>query len=280
MGTKKMPEVLAALQSAADHSMRFGHAAKLIKLTPEISRLLLQHNDMNRVVSDSKVQELKRAILGEFFKTNGETIVVSNLGNLLTGQHRCLAVSESDKSVYTWIIYGVAEDAFDTLDQGRKKSASDILGIGGEYNTSLLAAMTRFLNTHERRGKGYNFAPTPYEAELIVERHPLAREWATRGSAKNVKRFMPAPVIAAFCIGEEAYGQEALDLFNQVANGEGLKRNTAAWALRERLMHSSTHQRQNHVVRCAITLLALRSHHRNEERKLLRWNVGDTWPEL
>src|SRR5580692_2847485 len=99
-----------------------------IMLTPEMAVQFLEHNTLNRPLSDQHVKRLVGQIIGGKWKFNGDTIKISKGGGILDGQHRLWAVVESKVSIETGLVMGIEKDAFATIDTLRKpRSGADVL---------------------------------------------------------------------------------------------------------------------------------------------------------
>lgn len=91
------------------------HKTTPILLTPELARLLLERRveGMQRPVIAAHVAFLTHAIKTEAWQPyNGDTICLSVSGKLIDGQHRCLAVLESEIAVETDIALAVPDISF------------------------------------------------------------------------------------------------------------------------------------------------------------------------
>ncbi len=95
-------------------------------VTPERAEEWLTHNTNNRPCPETRVMRLAEAILNGEWQENGETIKFNCKGDLVDGQGRLKAIVRAQRAVVCWIAYGVPEDAFDTIDQGRSRSISDV----------------------------------------------------------------------------------------------------------------------------------------------------------
>ncbi|BCH20141.1 hypothetical protein [Mesorhizobium sp. L-2-11] len=115
-----------------------------VTLTPEMAFDLLNHNQQNRPLQDRHVNRIASQIMAGKWKFNGDTIKISDTGDVLDGQHRLFAVIEAKTAVETVIIRGVARDAFSTIDTIRAvRSGADVLAINGasRYRTTISSAL-------------------------------------------------------------------------------------------------------------------------------------------
>jgi hypothetical protein len=100
-------------------------------ITPDYAaELLANHNPNNRPLSRNHVtfiaQEMER---GTFRADNGDSIRFGADGNIIDGQHRLAAIVRSGKTVMMLVARGIEGDAFATIDIGKSRSISDIVGI-------------------------------------------------------------------------------------------------------------------------------------------------------
>lgn len=137
-----MTATIQKLKDAPDRS------TETIKLTPTIATALLEHNALNRPLSQPHVDRIARQISEGKWKFNGDTIKISDDGAILDGQHRLWAVIMADKPVETILVKGIAREAFSTIDTIRKhRSGADILSLLGisRQRVIISAALTWLL---------------------------------------------------------------------------------------------------------------------------------------
>jgi hypothetical protein len=120
-------------------------------LTPDLAKKLLEANTGNRPVNKSLLAMLCAAIEGGRWKYNGESIIISNTGRLIDGQHRCMAVVATGIAVEVVIVNDVEDDVFATIDSGAKRTGSDILSIEGVKNATHVAAALAIVDRVKRR---------------------------------------------------------------------------------------------------------------------------------
>lgn len=104
---------------------------QVVDLTPAIARALLNRNDGNRKVGERKVSEYARDIKNGAWMMNGEPIILSSEGLMNDGQHRCLAVVETDTPIKVILVIGVERETRLTLDRGKMRSIGDYLSMSG-----------------------------------------------------------------------------------------------------------------------------------------------------
>lgn len=126
------------------------HAA-VVEFTPTMAQEWLEHkNTRNRPLGKGDIRKYCLAMLSGEWELNGESLVLDDKGRLVNGQHRLAAIvlageSDTDITVPVLVILGVKSKAFDTFDQGRSRSLSDVLSVNNEENANTLAAALRLL---------------------------------------------------------------------------------------------------------------------------------------
>mgnify|MGYP003650956171 CR=1 FL=1 len=122
--------------------------ATVVTMTPEIAKDLLSKNIGNRKVRSTTLSFYKKQMLSGQWKENGEPIIIDTDGVIKDGQHRLMAVVDSNYSYRVPVIYGVKPDVMDTIDTGSNRSASDVLSLEGFKYTHLISSLGKsILNT-------------------------------------------------------------------------------------------------------------------------------------
>ncbi len=102
--------------------------AEIVNVTPQMAADWLSLNEDNRPLRRTVVDGLKAAFgRGEYLQTH-QGIAFSTSGKLLDGQHRLTAISELRDGVFPMLVtWGVAENAFQVMDIGVKRTPADAL---------------------------------------------------------------------------------------------------------------------------------------------------------
>ena len=122
----------------------------------EAAEYYLSLNRKNRPITPKRVNQYIDEINNGNWKENtGESIMISNKGFLIDGQHRLTAISKTDKFINFLIVYDLEENIFDVLDTGRPRGASDTFALNGVKNYLTTASIIRsYLSV--KNGKYYN----------------------------------------------------------------------------------------------------------------------------
>lgn len=133
-------------------------------ITPMIARQMLEHNAVNRPVSNPTVRHYAMQMSKGQWALNGEAIVISDRGNLTNGQHRLNAVIIADEAVTFLVVRGVKEDTFSSFDGGKNRSLSDVMSLAQIKNATRISSMLqkrqalllgqRMIGGSEKGGRG------------------------------------------------------------------------------------------------------------------------------
>lgn len=174
---------------------------EVIVLTPERATQLLEHNRLNRPLSDAHVKRLAQQIVDNKWRFNGDTIKISDTGDVLDGQHRCWAVIEAKKPVETIIVSGIKRDAFATIDTLRKpRSGGDVCALNGvERHRNQVAGAIAWLlryqsgNIETWKAPSNRIENADIEEAFIAHNHGIQKAVER---AMTIRRIANAPVMA------------------------------------------------------------------------------------
>lgn len=217
-------------------------------VTPAMAAKWLENNAVNRTLSSARVDNLAKTMESGGWELNGKTIVISDTGRLMDGQHRLSAVVKSNTPQKMTVIRGVSESVFHTIDTGSVRTAADVLSISGVSNAeaSVLATMIRIDllvsnvgTTHG--GGGHKHLVTP---SLILEAFQNNPEYlrCARHVLNYPKNLRPIPVgpLAFICYRtfqiDETFSDQWIHKF---ITGEGLTDVDNVKTLRAKLWRDS-----------------------------------------
>jgi hypothetical protein len=150
-----------------------------VQMTPDLAALMLERNIANRNLTlggqGRSVAAFAAAMQRGEWKLNGESIIISNNGELNDGQHRLAAVVRAGVEVPMLLTFGVERETRHTLDQGIGRSPSHILQMFGEKATTNLATTLQFAYAYDH-GKGFNVRPSSEELLDTLHKHPELRD--------------------------------------------------------------------------------------------------------
>lgn len=112
-----------------------------VKITPEMAHDLLTINQGNRPLRHADVTKYADDMKEGLWRFTGQTIRISNIPRIIDGQHTLWACKNSNTSIYAHIQCGLQDEAFAVLDNGRSRTAGDIMALAHykHYNTMAAA---------------------------------------------------------------------------------------------------------------------------------------------
>ncbi len=257
-------------------------------VTPEMALSLLDHNKVNRPLSDLHVRRIARQITASRWKFNGDTIKISDTGNVLDGQHRLWAIAESGIAVETIVIYGVPEDAFSTIDTTRKmRTGGDVVALSGQlrYRAAISTALTWLLRWQRGILEDYR-AP-----QNRIENYDIEDAWAAhpemvRAVEQATKiRGVVTPSLMGFIyyITASKNSDLADRMMNTLENPAAVAASDPFFTLRTYLM-GVRGTRKDAVSVIAICFKAINAAHQGKRPSVLRWKSqgksAEAFPKL
>jgi hypothetical protein len=213
---------------------------KLQSVTPDMAAALLANNGHNRKLNSNRVNGLVAAMRSGEWQLNGETVIVSDTGKLMDGQHRLKAVIAFGRPVDLLIAYGANEDAFHTIDTGKGRSPGDILSMSDIRNPTACAAVAKLVWQIIHRVPMMTTAPASYLLK-VMERFPAIQKWAIETNGKGANTILPqASLITALVYLEDIAKKpaSAIDFYEGVTVGANLSEGSSVLALRNRIINA------------------------------------------
>lgn len=179
---------------------------ELLNITPAKARAMLSFNNDNRPLRPNVVEGFHIAWGRGEWKVTHQGIAFGKSGRLIDGQHRLTFISQLPEGtvVAMNVTRDLDEQVFGAIDQGCRRTASDVLGVSAD-----LAAVGRYFariaNSTTSAGLSVQYlAPfvewvTPEYEELITYCPSQARIWSSSGvkaaAIYQMKRGMDADFV-------------------------------------------------------------------------------------
>lgn len=147
-------------------------------LTPAMAAKFLEKNHGNRKVKQAWVEKLAEMITAGKWRDNGETIIISNTGRILDGQHRLWAVLLADQPIYVRVVFGVSDDyeIMSSIGQGVGRTVANIMEIVGVETSSTLRSAANLLQLASAAPGGRNKI-RPEQADFLLEHMEEIKPW-------------------------------------------------------------------------------------------------------
>lgn len=259
---------------------------EVVTITPEYAEYLLGQNTRNRKISPSNLNTVISALKRGEWKLNGEAIKVAHDGVILDGQHRLLAVVRTGIPIRTLLITGLAADTQQTMDTGKARSLSDVLGLRGYKNSpsvaATVAAVIRSEDYSLRTSVGVTtgYPVTVPQAIARLEAEPSLLDLAAF-SRRYAPIGMAGRVAAVSYYAFSKIDQDDTDhFFDKLLSGEGLDRGNPILTLRNALLSLRTERgSKNQTYVLAITIKAWNKFRAGDSCSILRFTPGGANPE-
>lgn len=257
---------------------------KIMTVTPKLAQAWLCLNDNNRNLNMKRAKTLADTISLGHWRLNGESIKISETGQLLDGQHRLMAITMANTPVESCVTYGVPDDVFSTMDQGAKRTTGDILGIHGIANpiqvASAAGVVFRFLSG-ETPSAYFKSATSTSDIEEFVLNNPLLGD-AVRIAERCRKVTKNGQIVAAFWFLAQLIDRETADSFiEHLIRGDNMGMNHPVKVLREKIFADlGSTAKLPKLVLFAFFIKAWNAFREGREIKFLRWREGEDFPVM
>lgn len=255
---------------------------QIVNVTPNIAKSWLMVNHRNRPLHKHHVETLASAMKRGEWKVNGEAVKFTKDGFLVDGQHRLQAVVMADCCAEMLVIRGIQQEAFDTMDQGSKRTAGDILAVKGESETSHLAAAARLVYLMDKSPDVFlkNESVTPIQIEKTLQRFPELRDSMSVG--RTWKQLLPkATAGGMWVLCSRKNMAMANEFFDRVASGSMLEDTDPEKVLRDALIDNAISQKKMtkaHLI--AFVIKAWNAKRLGKKMKILRFKDDESFPVL
>lgn len=254
---------------------------EIIILGPEKAMELLENNKINRPISQPHVNRIADQIRAKKWRFNGNSIKISEDGEIVDGQHRLWAVIEAKRPVETMIFYGVQRDAFATLDTLQKlRNGADMLSLNGvtDYRREAAAALAWLIRWQRDTLQGAKSRTENSEIEEAYANHPGILQAVERAS-KAVKG-MASPSLFGFLfyIMANRDAEIAERMLDTLEDPAGVSINDPFFRLRQYLT-SERFKRRRPVVTMALAIKCANAAKAGKQMDRPNWRNQGEKPE-
>jgi len=209
--------------------------AAIVTIEPWLADKLRALPIPNRPLKPRQHQRIMAALRGNYWYTNGESIILDDAFAVLDGKNRLQSCIETKLPLESLVTWGWSRDVFASINNASKRSGGDTLAAAGQSNPYALGAAARYdwrLTTGNMLTD--EDLPDPLiEGYLVL--HPGLKEAVPYG--KITAQFIPKTMgIALFyrCALQDA--ALARRFFREIAHGEDINRNHTTYHLRNVLL--------------------------------------------
>lgn len=180
---------------------------EVIDVSPKMAANWLEKNaGFQRKARQTIVDRYVRDMINGKWTLTHQGIAFDSKGRLIDGQHRLLAVVQSDITVKMVVVRDAPATAFDHVDLGYGRTTTDVLKAQGEsWITNEHIATARIMEFGTDT-KAIAANRSPFEIHEIVNAHLNAIEFVFQNLERKVRGVTIAPVLAA--IGVAYYAEK------------------------------------------------------------------------
>jgi hypothetical protein len=250
--------------------------------------LLTEQNKHNRPLDPRTVSQYAADMRAGRFDANGETIKLDRDQQLVDGQHRLMAVVETELAQWFLVVRELSPKARDTVDIGRRRNLGQQLGLDGEKSGATLAAAARMVYAYEQTGvpvtKMLAVKPTDQQLRDVLARHPGIHNSAERWT-RGILSLSRATIVGLHYLFTSVDKIDADNYFQLLASGAGLEAKHPILVLRDRLMREQLINGRSLDVKVAtaFTIRAFNAYRKQERLAKLQWGGGGadaTFPRI
>ena len=229
-----------------------GHECEVrfVLVTPDLAAEILEnHNSENRPFSQSNVAKLVKEINSGNWSFNGEPISFNSKANVSNGQHRLQAIVLTGIALRFLVTTGLDPKSFATMDNGRKRTGSDVLAIAGVGNYTTAASVCKFVYSFKNGNFGSVYRAsesrtlTNTQIESYYTTLTNVDESIKFGAAMSKKSngLLKATILGGFHYLLSEIDEVLADEFlTKLSTGIDLKQGSPIISLRNRLLKSTT----------------------------------------
>jgi len=227
-------------------------------ITPQEAKEILEGQIKNRKLSQQTILRYAKQMKAGRWKLNGETITFGG-GMLIDGQHRLHACIKSDVPLSVICVILDNNEAFNTIDSGKRRNVADVFSINGLKRTTNMAAtlavMVKIDNTGEitAAGGGRSARIENHECEELLLNYPnldtsvkQAQKWWKLLKIKTTATASLNYLLrrAEGRVEDDESTTLADKFMNQVFYGENLTKGSPGLVLRNAFIKHVTHNAQ------------------------------------
>lgn len=220
-------------------------------ITPEVAlQMLATRPDWQRRQRKNRIEQYAEDMEEGRWGGSTDCIGITETGRLINGQHRLRAVVESGQTVEMWVMRGMSDDAYKTIDKGLPRSVAD--SLQDMPDASKMSTVARAVVAYEKSGEveqrgRVNVSPVE-QAEYARAhedrlRRIVARFDAVRGAVRRISLRGWATFDWAH---QDRYGEDRVEDFaHDVANLTG-SRNAAMQMLNKAVIAGALSGKQQY----------------------------------
>lgn len=255
-------------------------------VTPELAQQWLGLNLHNRSAREPNVARFAADMLAGDWPVSTGAIGFNTRGELIDGQHRCMACVISGVPFVTIVVRNLPDSAMDVIDTGAKRKLADVLTIRGEAHAAPLGAALPVCVVWDDGDEGLrriNDRPSHSACLTWLDEHPEIR--ADVADVEPLRRppiFLTPRIMAPFSFRARQTAPDDLAAFlHGLLTGANLAEHDPIlhlrrWAAR---IHSESAEVTVYQ-RMAMVIKAFNAWRNGDELTSLQFRTGERFPQI
>jgi hypothetical protein len=212
-----------------------------MNITPAMAAKWLANGAKNRNLCQAYAKRLAQGMIAGEWKINGEAIKFDKQGRLIDGQHRLAAIVLSGLTIASMVHTGLADDSFDTIDCGRRRTVADLLARDGVKSYTRVASAVAWVYRHDCGCiASTDLSPRHPQAMEFIAKNPTIVDSVRFIRQHGVERVVAAGLSGALhFIFSRICPQDADLFFERLGTGENISQastqTSGIYWLRERM---------------------------------------------
>lgn len=264
--------------------------SQVVHVTPETAADWLRaHDSKQRPRSKSLVDRYADMMLDGEWVLSSDALGFDVDGAGVNGQHRLAAVVASGVTCPFIVCWNLAPESFEVLDNGKRRTAGDVLAVEGIANARNLASVARIFLAYRNAGHFSARSPRAAAENLdvlgVVRDAPYLHEATTRADTyyRDSGQVLTRSIVGAVYAAAVSEGWPAADVhafFDSVATGEGLWRGAPALALRTALVRAEVSGVLTRARLLGLVVSGLSAHLGGQPGAVVAWEEGSPMASL
>jgi hypothetical protein len=250
----------------------------IMLVTPQIAMEWLGKMKHNRPLNQKNVDFIVKQMREGKWKINNDAICFDLDGNLLNGQHRLTSVMKYGSGVNMLIAWGLEKEAFNVMDTGRNRKASDILRANGFSNENNYSAIATFVLNWKQGTFFHREGKRTFDNNDIlnfVEKNPKIFDIFSKTApiTKKFKAIGNSHISGMYWVFSEINQEDADKFFELYAGGGNPPKSHPVSVLRELLITDmGSMKKYPPKEKLAFLILAWNAFREKRQVKVLRYN--------
>lgn len=259
---------------------------KTIDITPDMAAEMIEHNTMNRNISQLNVTRYANDMASGAWEQNGETIKIAEDGTVLDGQHRLWAIIESGMTVTMIVVYNVRKEAVGSIDSGVIRLFHHLLKIKGSAHYITAATITKLAWIYDNYDKQMRAGSAKAETrnsilEPYYDENRDLIEQAAAVAECGAHHFVKSHMGFCFYLFLRRNPLKAEEFIKLVKSGENLHTGHPIMTLRGKLMDNRMSKNKLTVRETlAYYTKAWNAFLKGRDLSIFRWNNTEELPEV